>query len=710
MYLGPIVLALACEGPTGPRGETGATGATGSQGEPGAVGSQGAPGEDGQPGPEGPRGAQGEQGAQGPAGDDGAQGPQGDPGAEGPEGPEGPAGPAGEDGAPGHDGRSALFTDREVQVEIESVDVDATNHPVLVLRVSDGDGKPLDREGLYTEGTLDLAFTIAVLGDDNRYTNYITRQARAGNVVVDQPTSENNGTLEPMDFGEYVYTFSHALPDGAELNRAHRIAVGVRRTFADGEAGDSATVDFVPNGDPLPALNPSVDDAQCNSCHRGIEGHGGRWTSTTACVTCHTAQNTDPDTGNLLRLDVMVHRIHSGKDLPSVKAGGTYQIIGYRGAVNDYSKVGFPRSTSDCNACHVQGHPGAAEHTDCVSCHDRTSFDANVPDGWTRHLAGPQPENRCAACHPADAPTPGVWAAHADPTKAAELNRVGLHAELVDVTNLAAGAAPSVRFRLTDDAGNAVDPARLDSLEITFSGPVPDNTWTVTASSQQARAHADGDALVVDLASTLPADATGTVAIGMAAYRYLPYGAARADSIGREAADNPVIYRALDGGTPVAANIDVDRANCNHCHADLAAHGGSRRNIEYCQECHTQTATDVARRPADQGPPASITFGPMIHRIHAGARLVNPPIIYGFGNSRNDFSGVVFPGRLNDCQACHSGTAWKEKPSAKLCTACHDEPDAKAHAELQTTAEGVESCGVCHGPDGDFAVDKVHAE
>ena len=50
----------------------------------------------------------------------------------------------------------------------------------------------------------------------------------------------------------------------------------------------------------------------------------------------------------------MVHKIHMGSQLPSVKAGKPYQIIGNQQSVHDYSTVVDPADVRRCEVCHEQ--------------------------------------------------------------------------------------------------------------------------------------------------------------------------------------------------------------------------------------------------------------------------------------------------------------------------------------------------------------------
>src|SRR5262249_10860751 len=157
--------------------------------------------------------------------------------------------------------------------------------------------------------------------------------------------------------------------------------------------------------------------------------------------------------------------------------------------------------------------------------------------------------------------------------------------------------------------------------------------------------------------------------------------------------------------------------------------------VEYCVLCHNSTESDGGRRDND---PAQVTAGAatstidfkvLIHKLHRGEDLEQKPyIVYGFGPSPpgysvHEFSDLRFPGDFPFCESCHiegselippfPGTALptlrtrldpaggevpadppETEPITAVCTACHDSDAALAHAETQTTADGVESCPV----------------
>ena len=130
-----------------------------------------------------------------------------------------------------------------------------------------------------------------------------------------------------------------------------------------------------------------------------MAARGAAWRSASCAI---TPQNVDPDTGNLLDLKVMAHKIHMGSSLPSVIAGTPYQIIGFQNSVNDFSKVVDPAMAQRCTVCHDQT-TGAAQATAylteptrvaCGSCHDDVNFATGA-----NHPAGAQPERQPCAPH-----------------------------------------------------------------------------------------------------------------------------------------------------------------------------------------------------------------------------------------------------------------------------------------------------------------------
>ena len=68
----------------------------------------------------------------------------------------------------------------------------------------------------------------------------------------------------------------------------------------------------------------------CNKCHdfNKVGLHGGSRQTMELCVLCHTRRRSTRTPGNTVDMPVMMHKIHMGEYLPSVKAGTPYQIIG----------------------------------------------------------------------------------------------------------------------------------------------------------------------------------------------------------------------------------------------------------------------------------------------------------------------------------------------------------------------------------------------
>ena len=166
------------------------------------------------------------------------------------------------------------------------------------------------------------------------------------------------------------------------------------------------------------------------------------------------------------------------------------------------------------------------------------------------------------------------------------------------------------------------------------------------------------------------------------------------------------------GGNPTPRDI-VRTADCNRCHDSLAAHGGSRRSVELCIMCHTPQTTDAETNN-------TLDFKVFIHKLHDGSGLPSvqagtPYQIYGFQNSVNDWSTVVFPADVRRCQVCHNPkngaaqtNAWLMTPTRAACGSCHDNVNfatGKNHSADNIPEVSDTQCSQCHIPQGDLEFD-----
>jgi hypothetical protein len=155
---------------------------------------------------------------------------------------------------------------------------------------------------------------------------------------------------------------------------------------------------------------------------------------------------------------------------------------------------------------------------------------------------------------------------------------------------------------------------------------------------------------------------------------------------------------------------------------------------------------NVCTVTTDPTPGIHVDYQQLVHDIHYARlregfaeknNMVNPGTLQylGFNNSISSFQEILSPVDVRSCTNCHrstlaacsaatdcgygqscvsgkcQNTAW-QNPTARACITCHDAADAAAHAAANTyTPSGgqpIESCGVCHGPGSEFAVDVVH--
>ena len=223
------------------------------------------------------------------------------------------------------------------------------------VTLTDPKGLGLDRLGVTTPGAVSVSFIVAYIPKGKtQYVAYTTRVKTTGNSAT-QAGTDSGGTWEQTGDGQYTYTFKTKAPSGYDRTATHTIGIYGSRNLTEFElptnyAGD--VFNFVPDASKVVTVRDVVRTATCNNCHDQLAAHGGTRRSVELCIMCHTPQTVDPDTGNTVDMKVMVHKIHMGKQLPSVIAGKPYQIIGNAQSVHDYSTVGFPADPRRCDACH----------------------------------------------------------------------------------------------------------------------------------------------------------------------------------------------------------------------------------------------------------------------------------------------------------------------------------------------------------------------
>lgn len=638
-----------------------------------------------------------------------------------------------------------------LKIQITKVEVGGDRRPVVTFKISDDKGVGLQISDL--DGT--PRFTIARIDQDattglTQYVNYIvgtvagrpftfkgeTKQPLLASVTQPLSAMDQGGVFVGLGNGVHTYTFNNALPDDFPRNASH--AVGGQATRDTRKWAGNDVFYFVPAGGPLPLTREIVKTENCNRCHDPLALHGGSRRDTRLCVLCHTPQNVDPESGNTPDFKVMIHKIHRGENLPSVKEGKPYFIVGNAQNVFDFSDIAWPQDVRNCTTCHTgaaqsdnwKNAPNAAA---CTACHDKVN-----PLTGQNHGGGVQTNATCKNCHTStmvkefDLSIPG---AHLLPTRSQQLR--GIEFTLMNVSNTKPGQNPTVQFHIQDKAGNFIAPSEMTRFALLLAGPTTDyqERWqeVVTTAVSLGGGHYS-----YTFTQKIPESASGTYAVGVEGYLEQTIQGPRGQPLAvRDAGFNKVIYAAVTDAIPMPRKAIVKRENCNQCHeslgdpAGISLHGGSRRNTEYCVLCHNPNRTDEAARPEGQMPPVSVQYKRLIHRIHTGEEGEEPFIVYGAGGRAFDFSEVRFPGDRRNCEKCHipgsqlinymqvgaKPTVITQKgkvletipPIQAACLACHDNKAAKGHAFLQTTPQMVETCAVCHKEGREFAVSKAHA-
>ena len=251
-------------------------------------------------------------------------------------GPVGPAGPAGATGATGPPGATGPVTGLDITsataITGTITGVTVGSKTVVNFQLVDQNGAPL--KGL---PAADIGFVIANLtpgtnGMSSYWTSYIYHSVTPSGcpagvtscetAAAIQPTTENGatGTLVDNGNGTYVYTFAKDVTTDPvvkyDATLTHRVAFEIRGLA---QANNGAYT-FQPSTGATTNIysREIVETSTCDSCHGFLNAHGGARVEVHYCVMCHSPQNSDPYSGNPLDFKRMIHKIHTGINLPSI--------------------------------------------------------------------------------------------------------------------------------------------------------------------------------------------------------------------------------------------------------------------------------------------------------------------------------------------------------------------------------------------------------
>ncbi len=603
--------------------------------------------------------------------------------------------------------------------------------------ITDTKGLPLDRLGVVTPGEVRLSFIAATIPKgETQYRAYTTRAVTSPitNNTATQASTDSGGTYETLGEGAYQYTFATKAPADYDRTATHSIGMTATRDLTEFDLGSQYANDvftFVPDGSKVQTVRDIVRVETCNAhCHDPLAMHGGSRRDTRLCILCHTPQSSDPDTGNTIDFPVLIHKIHMGANLPSVKAGKPFQIIGNRQRVFDFSEVEFPADPRNCQMCH-DAQSGAAQadaylkpnRSACGACHDDVNFATGA-----NHFDIPEvSDSQCGRCHIPEGEMEydaSILGAHRMERFSRDLP--GTVFEIAGIENGAAGKRPTVAFTVKDKAGNLIPLSEMTSLGLVLAGPTSD--YALFFREDGRRAKEAGGQYFYTFQNAIPADSKGSFSVSIEGYRTVKLLAnTLAERTVRDAGDNKVKYFSIDGSPVEQRRQVVAIEKCNACHYSLSMHGNNRNRVEHCVQCHNANQTDEARRPAYQMPAVTINFRHLIHRIHTGEDAETEYTVFGFGGRPFDTTKIIFPGDRRNCNKCHvndsqqlplkdnllevknpRGLLNPMGPTAAACTGCHTDIATASHALAMTNKVG-ESCAVCHGPSAEFSVNRMHA-
>jgi hypothetical protein len=222
--------------------------------------------------------------------------------------------------------------------------------------------------------------------------------------------------------------------------------------------------------------------------------------------------------------------------------------------------------------------------------------------------------------------------------------RPGLEIEILDVV-IPADMQLEVTYSIKDPAGLPLDhegihaPGPTD-MRFTLSNIPMGEEQKVTLASERIDS---GNGTLTSLGdgvykykfqTVLASDADTTHTLVLGGRRDL-----REFGLDRYAAND--IYNWVPSGLFDAVPRDVVTGEtCNRCHDPITMHG-RWLSPAACTQCHN---------PGLVADGMSFSFDTLIHQLHMGGALETPLVV-----GSHDYSKLVFPAEINDCEICHTG-------------------------------------------------------
>ncbi|MBI5848524.1 MAG: cytochrome c3 family protein [Nitrospirae bacterium] len=184
-------------------------------------------------------------------------------------------------------------------------------------------------------------------------------------------------------------------------------------------------------------------------------------------------------------------------------------------------------------------------------------------------------------------------------------------------------------------------------------------------------------------------------------------------------------------GTATAEKQIVDKDKCAACHLGTSNgqfylhHVDPGRTpygspsidsvpVRTCKACHNNDG--YAAYTVD-GKPVPDPIVVRAHGVHKGEELKNPINTDPKTGVFRNYTGVVFPANIKNCNTCHVDDRWKTAVSRELCNTCHDNVWFGDTASMPKTSVAHKggpqandsTCAGCHPPDTGGAMSVANA-